>query len=128
LSTLAGRSSFYFSPLVTLPFVPGHEVVGELLDECDGLAAGGRVVISSVLSCAARGEDPMCANCEAGMTGRCDRVTIGHLRACLQTGYCADTGGGWSRLMVAHRSQLYGVPEAMSDRTAVPIDEFACDI
>ena len=28
LSTLAGKSSFYFSPLVSLPFVPGHEVVG----------------------------------------------------------------------------------------------------
>jgi hypothetical protein len=28
ISTLAGRSSFYFSPLVSTPFVPGHEVVG----------------------------------------------------------------------------------------------------
>jgi len=70
----------------------------------------------------------MCVNCEAGMTGRCDRVTIGHLRAGLQTGYCADTGGGWSRLMVAHRSQLYEVPAAMSDRTAVLIEPFACAI
>src|SRR5215218_6343492 len=55
LSTLAGRSSFYFSPLVTLPFVPGHEVVGELMDDCGDLVAGQRVVISSVLACAARG-------------------------------------------------------------------------
>ena len=37
LSTLAGKSSFYFSPLVSLPFVPGHEVVGEVLDDVDGL-------------------------------------------------------------------------------------------
>src|SRR6266566_7591933 len=72
LSTLAGRSSFYFSPLVSLPFVPGHEVVGELLEDCEDLAAGTRVVLSSVLSCAARGEDPMFGNCEAGLTGRCD--------------------------------------------------------
>ena len=28
LATIAGKSSFYFSPLVSLPFVPGHEVVG----------------------------------------------------------------------------------------------------
>ena len=58
LATIAGRSSFYFSPLVSLPFVPGHEVVGELLDDCEDLAAGQRVVLSSVLACAARGEDP----------------------------------------------------------------------
>jgi threonine dehydrogenase-like Zn-dependent dehydrogenase len=128
LSTLAGRSSFYFSPLVTLPFVPGHEVVGELLEDCEDLAAGTRVVLSSVLSCAARGEDPMCGNCEAGLTGRCDRVTVGHLKAGLQTGYCADTGGGWSRLMIAHRSQLYAVPDAMSDRAAVLVEPFACAI
>ena len=43
--------------------------------------------------------------------GRCNRVTVGHLRAGLQTGYCGDTGGGWSRLMLAHRSQLFAVPE-----------------
>ena len=40
LSTLAGKSSFYFSPLVSLPFVPGHEVVGELLDDVEGFSAG----------------------------------------------------------------------------------------
>ena len=33
LSTLAGKSSFYFSPLVSLPFVPGHEVVGDVMDD-----------------------------------------------------------------------------------------------
>ena len=62
LSTLAGKSSFYFSPLVSLPFVPGHEVVGEVLDDVDGLSAGDRVVLSSVLNCATRGLDP-CPNC-----------------------------------------------------------------
>ncbi len=55
LSLVAGRSSFYFSPLVSVPFVPGHEVVGELLDDCGDHAAGDRVVLASVLGCAARG-------------------------------------------------------------------------
>src|SRR5512132_4092909 len=53
LATIAGRSSFYFSPLVSPPFVPGHEIVGELLDACDDLSPGTRVVIGSVLACAA---------------------------------------------------------------------------
>jgi len=129
LATLSGSSSFYFSPLVSLPFVPGHEVVGELLDDVDGHAAGERVVLSSVLSCAARGfEEELCPNCAAGDTGRCDRVTVGELRAGLQTGYCRDTGGGWSRMMLAHSSQLFAVPDGMSDRTAVIIEPLACAI
>lgn len=125
LATIGGQTSFYFSPLVSLPFVPGHEVVGELLDDCDDLKAGTRVVLASVLACAARGEDPVCANCAEGATNRCDRVTVGHLKPGLQTGYCKDTGGGWSRLMVAHRSQLWAIPDGMDDRTALLIEPFA---
>jgi threonine dehydrogenase-like Zn-dependent dehydrogenase len=127
LATIAGRSSFYFSPLVSLPFVPGHEVVGELLDGVDGLGRGQRVVLSSVLACAARGEPP-CGNCAVGDFGRCDRVTVGRLKPGLQTGYCADTGGGWSRMMLAHRSQLYAVPDGMSDGAAVLVEPLSCAI
>ena len=128
LATISGSTSFYFTPLVSLPFVPGHEVVGELLDDCGDLRAGQRVVLSSVLACAARGEDPVCANCGAGDFGRCDRVTVGDLKAGLQTGYCADTGGGWSRLMVAHRSQLFPVPDGMGDRSAVLVEPMAAAV
>lgn len=128
LATLSGRSSFYFSPLVSLPFVPGHEVVGELLDDCGQHKAGQRVVLSSVLGCAARGLDDLCPNCATGKYGRCDRVTIGDLKAGLQTGYCADTGGGWSRMMLAHRSQVWAVPDGMDDRTAVLLEPLACAI
>jgi threonine dehydrogenase-like Zn-dependent dehydrogenase len=128
LSTIAGRSSFYFSPLVSLPFVPGHEIVGELLDDCRDLSAGQRVVISSVLGCAARGLPELCANCAAGDYGRCDRVTVGELEPGLQTGYCSDTGGGWSRMMLAHRSQLWAVPSEIDDRVAVLIEPLASGI
>jgi threonine dehydrogenase-like Zn-dependent dehydrogenase len=128
LATIAGRSSFYFSPLVSTPFVPGHEIVGELQDDSGDLAAGARVVMGSVLSCAARGEDPLCANCTAGQTNRCDRVTVGDLKAGLQTGYCSETSGGWARQMVVHRSQLHAVPEDMSDEVAVLLEPFACAV
>lgn len=128
LATLSGRSSFYFSPLVSLPFVPGHEVVGELMDDCGQHKAGQRVVLSSVLGCAARGLDDLCVNCASGQYGRCDRVTVGDLKAGLQTGYCADTGGGWSRMMLAHRSQVWAVPDGIDDRTAVLLEPFACAI
>jgi threonine dehydrogenase-like Zn-dependent dehydrogenase len=128
LATISGRSSFYFSPLVSMPFVPGHEVVGELLNDVDGLSAGTRVVLDPVLSCAARGFDELCDSCAAGDTSRCDHVTVGHISPGLQTGYCADTGGGWSRQLVAHRSQLHAVPDRMSDRKAVLVEPLACAI
>jgi threonine dehydrogenase-like Zn-dependent dehydrogenase len=128
LATIAGTSSFYFSPLVSLPFVPGHEVVGELLDDCEELTSGTRVVMSSVLACAARGEEPPCPNCAAGRSGRCDRVTVGHLLPGLQTGFCRDTYGGWAREMLAHRSQLFAVPDEMSDEAAVLLEPLACAI
>jgi threonine dehydrogenase-like Zn-dependent dehydrogenase len=128
LATISGQSSFYFSPLVSMPFVPGHEVVGELVDDVDGLAAGDRVVLEPVLSCAARGIEPMCSSCMEGRFGRCDRVTTGHVSAGLQTGFCADTGGGWSRMFVAHRSQLHPVPDGLSDRRAVLVEPLACAV
>lgn len=127
LATLSGRTSFYFSPLVSLPFVPGHEVVGDLFDDVEDLPVGTRVVLDPVLSCAARGL-PLCQSCREGATGRCDRVTVGHVAPGLQTGYCADTGGGWSAMLVAHRSQLHPVPDEVSDERAVLVEPMACAV
>ena len=127
LATISGHSSFYFSPLVSMPFVPGHEVVGELMDDVEDLPVGTRVVIDPVLACAARGLPP-CPSCAEGATGRCDRVTVGHVSPGLQTGYCADTGGGWSGMLVAHRSQLHHVPDRMTDTRAVLVEPLACAI
>ena len=57
-----------------------------VLDDVDGLSAGDRVVLSSVLNCATRGLDP-CPNCRVGaFNGDATRVTTGDLKAGLQTG------------------------------------------
>ncbi len=120
LATLDGRSSRYFEHLVSFPFVPGHEVVG-VLD------TGERVVLEAVLGCVVRGIDPPCDACARGMVGDCERVAFGHLAPGLQTGYCADTGGGWSQAgLVAHESQLHAVPEELSDEDAVVVEPVAC--
>lgn len=134
LHTLDGRSSRYFEELVSFPFVPGHEVVGTVPDgavDASGasLAAGTRVVIEPVLGCLARAITPPCAPCAAGDSGNCTNVSFGHLRPGLQTGFCADTGGGWSAAgLVAHRSQLHVVPDALSDEDAVTIEPVACAV
>ncbi|HWG74558.1 MAG TPA: zinc-binding dehydrogenase [Acidimicrobiales bacterium] len=121
LATVDGRSSRWFEPVVSFPFTPGHEVVGDLDD-------GGRVVIEPVLACAARAIVPPCEACAAGEGRRCRHLTGGHLAPGLQTGYCADTGGGWSLAMVAHDSQLRAVPDAMSDASAVMVEPAACAV
>ncbi len=134
LATLDGRSSRYFEDIVSFPFVPGHEVVGLLSEDASGadgapLAAGSRVVLQPVLGCAARGIEPMCPACQAGQVGSCGYLAFGHIRPGLQTGFCADTGGGWSSAgLVAHASQLYAVPEALSDRDAVTVEPVACAV
>jgi threonine dehydrogenase-like Zn-dependent dehydrogenase len=127
LATISGHSSFYFSPLVSMPFVPGPELVGELEDDLGDLTAGTRVVIEPVLSCDARGLE-RCPSCASGSTSRCDRITVGHVAAGLQTGYCADTGGGWGGVLVAHRSQLHEVPDGLPDESAVLVEPLACSI
>ncbi|MBV8560314.1 MAG: zinc-binding dehydrogenase [Acidimicrobiia bacterium] len=121
LATVDGQSSRYFEPIVSFPFVPGHEVVGELED-------GARVVIQPTLTCAARAVQPLCPQCASGNTNRCERTAFGHLDPGLQTGYCADTGGGWSLSLVAHSSQLHPVPDGMADEAAVMIEPAACGV
>jgi threonine dehydrogenase-like Zn-dependent dehydrogenase len=121
LATVEGRSSRWFEPIVSFPFVPGHEIVGDLDD-------GTRVVVEPVLACAARGIDPPCEACAEGATDRCERLAFGHLQPGLQTGFCTDTGGGWSTALVAHESQLHRVPDGMSDEAAVMVEPAACAI
>lgn len=127
LGVVTGSTSLYFSALVSMPFVPGHEVVGELLDDCADLPRGTRVVIDPVLACAARGLDP-CPSCASGRTNLCDHVTVGHVSPGLQTGFCRDTGGGWGEQLVAHRSQLHAVPDALDDDRAVLVEPLACAV
>lgn len=122
LAMLTGEASFYFSPIVSMPFIPGHEVVGKRAD------TGQRVVIEPVLACAARGIDPPCDECASGQVGLCTRTAHGHISPGLQTGFCEDTGGGWSTMLVAHASQLHAVPDDLSDEAAVLIEPLACAV
>ena len=121
LATIDGRSSRYFEPIVSFPFVPGHEVVGERDD-------GSRVVLEAVLGCAARGIHPPCDACAVGDVGRCERIAFGDLEPGLQTGFCCDTGGGWSTLLVAHREQLHAVADDLADEDAVMVEPAACAV
>lgn len=121
LATVSGRSSRWFEPIVSFPFVPGHEVVADAGD-------GRRVVVEPVLHCGIRAVDPPCPACAAGQTNHCERLVAGHLGAGLQTGFCCDTGGGWSLALAAHRDQLHEIPAEWSDQAAVMVEPTACAV
>ncbi len=121
LATIDGTSSRWFEPIVSFPFTPGHEVVGDLDD-------GSRVAVVPVLSCVARGIAPVCGPCAEGHINHCERIGFGDLEPGLQCGFCESTGGGWSTLMVAHQSQLVPLPDDLSDEAAVLVEPTACAV
>src|ERR687893_1510547 len=129
LGTLSSENSPYFSPITSPPFVLGHELVGVVAEDNGDLRAGERVVLEPALGCAARGIDPPCPYCASGRHNLCLNVAKGTLAPGIQTGFCRDTGGGWSEgTLVAHPSQLHRVPENVSDEAAVAIEPLACAV
>ena len=129
LGTLSSENSPYFSPITSPPFVMGHEVVGEVVEGNSGFRAGERVVLEPALGCAVRGIDPPCPYCASGRHALCINVARGDISAGIQTGFCHDTGGGWShQTLVAHPSQLHRVPDAVPDEAAVAIEPLACAV
>ena len=118
LSTIEGHASTYFDDLVSFPFTPGHEVVGELQD-------GTRVVIEPVLGHAARGFPLPFEGAAPGDGDDYAHLALPPLEPGIQTGFCHSTGGGWSAFFQAHESQLHTVPFDMSDETAVMIEPAA---
>ncbi|HEX5700161.1 MAG TPA: alcohol dehydrogenase catalytic domain-containing protein, partial [Rubrobacter sp.] len=74
LGTLASENSPYFSPITSPPFVMGHEVVGEIVEDNSGFQTGERVVLEPALGCSVRGIDPPCPYCASGRHALCLNV------------------------------------------------------
>ncbi|MEC9058716.1 MAG: zinc-binding dehydrogenase [Actinomycetota bacterium] len=121
LATIDGRASRYFEALVSFPFIPGHEVVGEKAD-------GTRVVLEPVLGPETRGEVPAWPGAAQADGNDYGHLASGNLEPGLQTGSCATTGGGWSEIFAAHSSQLHSVPDELSDEAAVMIEPAAAGV
>ncbi|CAN5656674.1 zinc-binding dehydrogenase [soil metagenome] len=129
LGTLSSENSPYFSPITSPPFILGHEVVGVVTEDNSGFEAGERVVVEPALGCEVRGIETLCPYCASGRYALCLNVTKGDIAPGIQTGFCRDTGGGWSRgTLVAHPSQLHHVPDTLSDEAAVAVEPLACAV
>jgi threonine dehydrogenase-like Zn-dependent dehydrogenase len=129
LGTLSSDNSPYFSPITSPPFVMGHEVVGVVAEDNSGFNAGERVVVEPALGCTVRGIELPCPYCASGRHALCLNVTEGDISPGIQTGFCRDTGGGWSqRSLVAHPTQLHRVPDGVPDEAAVAVEPLACAV
>ncbi|HEY4718115.1 MAG TPA: alcohol dehydrogenase catalytic domain-containing protein, partial [Anaerolineales bacterium] len=125
------KTSPYYSPFSSFPFTFGHENLGFISEggkDVTGWKVGQRVVVNPLLACEARGFKDLCEFCAKGEVNRCERFTQGALAPAIMTGAARDTGGSWSAAFVAHHSQLYAVPDSVSDENALMVEPFCCGL
>jgi threonine dehydrogenase-like Zn-dependent dehydrogenase len=116
------------SAFSSLPHVPGHKVVAEVValgPAATAVEVGQRVVLNPWLTCVPRGVDPPCPACRAGDLSLCWSFTKGALGPGVHVGVTTDAPGAWAELMAAHESMLIKVPDSVSDELAVLADPFA---
>ncbi|GBC99861.1 Sorbitol dehydrogenase [bacterium HR17] len=129
LAVITAKSSLLLSPVTSVPFTFGHEIVADVVEvgaAVTRVQVGDRVVVEPALSCFVRELHPPCPQCAEGNYACCERLTDGVIGAGVQTGYCRDTGGGWGDELVAHEWQLFRVPAALRDEEAVLVEPFSC--
>jgi threonine dehydrogenase-like Zn-dependent dehydrogenase len=119
------------SAFSSIPHVPGHEVVAEVVSlgpDASGVEPGQRVVLNPWLTCAPRGVRPVCPACEAGDLSLCHSFTTGEIGPGVHIGVTTGAPGAWADLLAAHDSMLIPVPDSIPDEVAVLADPFAVSL
>ena len=133
LGNIHQKTSPYYTPFGSYPFTFGHENVGTLAElgrDVKGWELGQRVVVEPTLWCEPRGfaKEDWCEFCKRGEINLCQRYTQGKLSPGILIGTNRDTGGSWSTYFLAHKSQLYAVPESVSNENALMAEPFSCGL
>jgi (R,R)-butanediol dehydrogenase / meso-butanediol dehydrogenase / diacetyl reductase len=122
------RDSPTASPFTSFPCVLGHEISGEIVDtgsQVTSLKKGDRVTVAPHLNCVPRAIEPLCSACRFGHVGSCENFANGSLSPGMFIGICKDTGGGMGEFFVAHESQVYKLPDFLSDSVGIMIEPLA---
>jgi len=94
-------------PPKQLRIIPGHQIVGEVIDGAsDRLPLGSRVGVSWL-----GGTDGTCPYCQKGFENLCDSPTF--------TGY--TVAGGYSELAFAREDFVFPLPDTLDDLHAAPL-------
>jgi alcohol dehydrogenase, propanol-preferring len=94
-------------PPLRRPVIPGHQIVGDIVDGATSeLSLGSRVGVSWV-----GGVDGSCPYCKRGQENLCDSPTF--------TGYSVD--GGYAEYAVARADFVFPLPAGLDDLHAAPL-------
>ena len=71
---------------------------------------------------------PKCKACSEGRTNQCSNFSKGDILTGMMLGTCKETGGSWGEYYIAHKSQLFKVPDRLKSEEAVLVDPLASAI
>jgi threonine dehydrogenase-like Zn-dependent dehydrogenase len=128
---LVGAFDNPITAYLSFPHVLGHEAVGvveSVGDAVTSLRVGQRVALNPWLTCAPRGVQPLCPACQRGDLPLCQSFAAGRLPPGLHLGTCSGASGAFAPLFAAHESQLFAIPDAVSDEDAVLCDPFSVSL
>jgi len=92
-----------------LPIVPGHELVGRIVEVGEG--------VESIAKGEMVGVQPLWSSC-----GRCEFCLTGREQLCASKNITGETvDGGYAEYMAADSNHVYRVPSNLSDSEAAPI-------
>ncbi|HEY9720471.1 MAG TPA: alcohol dehydrogenase catalytic domain-containing protein [Oscillatoriaceae cyanobacterium] len=131
MAAILYKSSPALTPFTSFPSVLGHEVVGRVAEvghDVHDFRPGDRVVVEPFLTCASRGMAVACEACREGHYCVCHHVAEGPMAPGLLMGACRDQGGAWAERLSCHRSQLFKLPDTLSDRQGVLVEPLSIGV
>lgn len=138
LAALSFTGPTALEPFCSFPAIMGHEILARVVKLGAGvqhLEVGDRVVVDPLITCQTRGvrPDDWCHSCKNALPGACHRageagpleVDGRPLARGNYVGFHTQLPGGWSRQMMAPAHQLFTVPSALADESAVLTEPLA---
>jgi len=138
IGNLTYSASPAMEPFGSFPAILGHEILARVEETGPGvtdLAPGQRVTVDPMIHCRVRGWDEahFCPSCRRGLHSTCENageegpLEIGGrpFARGLTQGYHRSLPGGWGEEILAHRSQLFAVDDALEDHAAALVEPLA---
>jgi 2-desacetyl-2-hydroxyethyl bacteriochlorophyllide A dehydrogenase len=103
-------------PFIALPYSPGHEVLGVVVEASDGVTSpsvGQRVVVEPTLPCW------NCKQCRAGRENLCENLAFFG---------CGYSQGGMADTFTIAANRLHSVPDELDDRQAILIEPLSTPV
>ena len=131
MAAVCYKSSPALTPFTSFPSILGHEIAGRVVEvgsAVEGIAPGDRVAVEPFLTCASRGLSVACEACREGRYCLCHHTAEGPMAPGLVMGACRDHTGGWAEYVACHRSQLFKLPDDLSDEEGALVEPLSIGV